>query len=208
MRARHAERRGRFWHNGQVSRPSRRRLGWGRVATRSRARTGRWSEGVAGSTSPESTVMLSRTSTWSIWLCGRCAGYVRPNTARRQPGQHRDRHPVPRGCSRRRRPPAARCAAAAVAARGGDASARAARASTTRARPRRRPRFPRRRPCTSAPSACRTDRAGYADRELAARRRSGGASRCAISTCPSPGTACRARRPLIVSVAKSTVSTW
>ncbi len=23
---------------------------------------------------------------WSIWLCGRCAGQVRPRTARRQPG--------------------------------------------------------------------------------------------------------------------------
>ena len=28
----------------------------------------------------------SLTSTWSIWLCGRCAGHVRPRTERRQPG--------------------------------------------------------------------------------------------------------------------------
>ena len=31
---------------------------------------------------------VARTSTWSIWLCGRCAGHVRPRTARRQPGSN------------------------------------------------------------------------------------------------------------------------
>ena len=39
--------------------------------------------------------MSSRTSMWSIWLCGRCAGYVRPRTARRQPGQDRDDRRAP-----------------------------------------------------------------------------------------------------------------
>ena len=58
--------------------------------TRRVARTGRWSEPTAGSTACSSTSVPSpgRTRMWSIWLCGRLAGQVRPRTARCQPGRN------------------------------------------------------------------------------------------------------------------------
>ena len=46
-----------------------------------RTRTGRWSEPTSSRISAASTSTSPRTSTWSIWLCGRCAGHVRPRGA-------------------------------------------------------------------------------------------------------------------------------
>ena len=53
------------------------------------ARTGRWSDPACGNTSPATGRNAPRTMMWSIWLCGRQVGQVRPTTARRHPGMKR-----------------------------------------------------------------------------------------------------------------------
>ena len=61
---------------------------------RTTARTGRWSDGVSANTSPLTSSIPPRTSTWSIWLCGRCAGRCGPAPGRCQPGNiSADRRP-------------------------------------------------------------------------------------------------------------------
>ena len=54
----------------------------------SSARTGRWSDPASGNTRPRTGRRSPRTKMWSIWLCGRQAGQVRPLTARRQLGMN------------------------------------------------------------------------------------------------------------------------
>ena len=72
---------------------------------------------------------------WSIWLCGRPAGQVRPRTVRCQPGRNAAR-PGPRSCSRPRRSPGRPGAGAARASRrswiGGPYGSRDERCTPTR----------------------------------------------------------------------------
>ena len=145
--------------------------------------------------------MSSRTSTWSIWLCGRCAGYVRPRTARRQPGSSRTTPRTPEvAVARDDRGPSGR---------------RQLRPQRAQVAHRREPPQLRRRraaPTTSTSVPVDVDRAQQrrtrAVRIAADRARSAASRRASdrearadtrAPTCPSPGTACRrAARPLIV----------
>ena len=168
--------RGRFWHNGQVSRPYLFHPVWGQ------APHGAEREPVGGpKESPRAPRPTGRRRR-RVRGCGRsgCAVGVRATSARAPRDAIRAERPrrrAPRSCSRRRRRPVAPATAVAVAALGGGEAARAARASMTCGLRRRRPSSRRRRSCTSRPNADRTDRAGSIRSAVPRAQRSGAASR-------------------------------
>ena len=177
-----------LWHAGQVSRPTRFPGPGPLPAARSRARIGRWSDGVCGEhlarqhgdvVSHENVVDLAVRPV---------RGIGRPSTARSPRRQHRDRRPAPRSCSRPRRRLAARGRKLRPQRNADDATARASRAATTCARRRCRPRRPSRRPCSS--NACRRpagSRADRSDRELAPLATTGKREQIASSHVPFTG---------------------